>query len=66
MSLGTRRDIPSYGMNTRTTIVLDAASSAALTDLERLYHCSASEAVRRALVAHRDAVPARAAGRASR
>lgn len=38
----------------RTTVVLDASSQAALDALTRHYGCSASEAVRRALVHHRD------------
>jgi hypothetical protein len=38
----------------RTTVVLDAPSQAALDALTRHYGCSASEAVRRALVQHRD------------
>jgi len=42
----------------RTTVYLDGHSRAALQDLERFYGCSASEAVRRALVAHRDALVA--------
>lgn len=38
----------------RTTVVLDGPSQAALDALTRHYGCSASEAVRRALVQHRD------------
>jgi len=38
----------------RTTIVLDEQSQAALDSLARHYGCSASEVVRRALVQHRD------------
>lgn len=37
----------------RTTIVLDEQSEAALEALRKHYGCSASEAVRRALVQHR-------------
>ena len=44
------------GMSHRTTIVLDDAAFEALRDLSRRYGCSASEAVRRALVRHRDEV----------
>lgn len=43
-------------MSHRTTIVLDDASLQALRDLSRRYGCSASEAVRRALVRYRDEV----------
>lgn len=45
--------IPSYYMS-RTTIVLDTPSQAALDALTRHYGCSASEAVRRALIQHLD------------
>ncbi len=38
----------------RTTIVLDPGSEQALEALTRHYGCSASEAIRRALVSHRD------------
>lgn len=38
----------------RTTIVLDEPSEAALRALTKHYGCSASEAVRRALVQHRE------------
>ena len=38
----------------RTTIVLDERSQAALDALTKHYGCSASEAVRRALVRHRE------------
>jgi len=38
----------------RTTIVLDNSSEEALEALTRHFGCSASEAVRRALVNHRD------------
>lgn len=43
-------------MSHRTTIVLDDAALQALRELARRYGCSASEAVRRALVRHRDEV----------
>ena len=41
-------------MTTRTTIVLDDESRQAVEELARHYACSMSEAIRRAVVGHRD------------
>lgn len=43
-------------MATRTTIVLDDESRRAVEELARHYACSMSEAIRRAVVGHRDVV----------
>ncbi len=40
----------------RTTIVLDEEAKQAAQQLARRYQCSTSEAIRRAVVRHRDAV----------
>jgi hypothetical protein len=38
----------------RTSVILDPISDAAARDLAKRYRCSRSEAIRRAVVAHRD------------
>ena len=43
-------------MSTRTTILLDDEVRAAARELAHRYGCSASEAIRRAVLRHRDAV----------
>lgn len=43
-------------MAKRTTILLDEASQRAARELALRYGCSSSEAIRRAIVRHRDAV----------
>lgn len=40
----------------RTTIILDERSRAAAADLASHYRCSVAEAIRRAILGHRDAV----------
>lgn len=45
-----------YGMAQRTTLILDEDSKRAARELALRYDCSMSEAIRRAVVQHRDAV----------
>lgn len=45
-----------YDMYKRTTILLDEDTRAAARQLANQYGCSTSEAIRRAVVRHRDAV----------
>ena len=43
-------------MSTRTTVLLDDEVRAAARELANRYECSTSEAIRRAVLRHRDAV----------
>lgn len=45
-----------YHMTHRTTVLLDEPTRQAARDLARHYECTASEAIRRAVVRHRDTV----------
>ncbi len=43
-------------MNKRTTLLLDSETRTAAHDLAHRYECSVSEAIRRAVLRHRDAI----------
>ena len=45
-----------YRMNKRTTLLLDSETRTAAHDLAHRYECSVSEAIRRAVLRHRDAI----------
>lgn len=45
-----------YHMSSRTTLILDDDARSAARELAHRYGCSTSEAIRRAILRHRDAV----------